>query len=219
MSTCPEQDLLSVYIDEELPKTYEAKLQEHLESCSKCKAHFEQLKALHSAFNQDRETISFSDEELDESFLRLKTKMNYKMVTKNNTSPFTNFSKWIMPVVAAAAVFVAVILPFRVSSKEPVQSFSPFLTGNNKVYSTGQVAPVNLIQETGVARDAALYNQVPVSTIGQGLSTTVIDIFTPDLKSENITININLSGFYNYNSQTPYENDILTTSSLVDVKQ
>ena len=219
MSTCPEQDLLSVYLDEELPKTYEAKLQEHLESCNECKARFEQLKLLHSVFEQDKEAITFSDKELDESFLRLKTKMNYKMVTKNNTSPFTNFSKWVVPVVAAAAVFIAVILPFRISFKEPAQSFFPFISGNNKVYSTGQVAPVKLIQETGVARDAALYNKVPVSTIGQGLSTTVIDIFTPDLKSENITININLSGFYNYNSQNPYEDDILTTSSLVDVKQ
>ena len=46
MSTCPELDLLSVYLDKELPRQYEQKLEEHLSSCSECKMHFEKYQKI-----------------------------------------------------------------------------------------------------------------------------------------------------------------------------
>ena len=110
MSTCPELDLLSVYIDKELPRQYEQKLEEHLSTCSECKNQLNKMQFLHSTLQEDVCAISFSDSELDESFLRLKTKMNYKSVTTPTGFQFSSFARWSMPVITAAKIPPPVIL-------------------------------------------------------------------------------------------------------------
>ena len=209
MSTCPELDLLSVYLDEELPRQYEQKLEKHLACCEKCKNHYENLKTVHNNMREDSQKILFSDTELDESFLRLKTKMNYKSVVKTTSFQIQNLAKWAMPIVTVAALFLLVIFPMKTTKNQPVfnsqqQVFSAINTSN-------QYNIPSMLKETGVARDASLYATTPVTTTGERLTTATIDIFRPDL-SETIRISINLDGFTYFNSQTPYEDVILPPS-------
>ena len=217
MSTCPELDLLSVYLDKELPRQYEQKLEEHLDSCSECKSRFETYEKLHKTFQQDIENISFSDKDLDESFLRLKTKMNYKSVTTPTGFQFSRITKWTMPVVTAAALILAIVLPIRATKNLPTQILSQpqIFSGINT--SNQQVIPT-MLRETGVSREASLYSQTPVTTTGERLTTATIDIFRPEL-SETIRISINLTGFTDFNSQTPPRDVILPASIIVDVEK
>lgn len=216
MSTCPELDLLSVYIDKELPRQYEQKLEEHLSTCSECKNQLNKMQFLHSTLQEDACAISFSDSELDESFLRLKTKMNYKSVTTPTGFQFSSFARWSMPVITVAALFLAVILPIRANKNSPAQIISQpqVFSGINASNQQNMVS----LRETGVAREASLYSTTPISKTGERLTTATIDIFRPDL-SQTITISINLSGFVDFNSQTTPRDVILPTSFIVDVEK
>ncbi|MBR4012281.1 MAG: hypothetical protein IKI98_05620, partial [Spirochaetaceae bacterium] len=91
------------------------------------------------------------------------------------------------------------------------QIFSGINTSNQQVIPT-------MLRETGVSREASLYSQTPVTTTGERLTTATIDIFRPEL-SETIRISINLTGFTDFNSQTPPRDVILPASIIVDVEK
>ena len=209
MSTCPELDLLSVYLDEELPRQYEQKIEAHLASCEFCNKYYKTLLNTHQSLQEDAKKIVFSEADLEDSFSRLKTKMNYKAVIRPTSFNFGQVAKWVAPIVAAAAVFVAVLLPGRFGQKVQNQILFPQITKT--------ATPVKMIQETGVARESSLVSTPYVSN-SQDFTTATIDIFRPEL-SETIRISINLSGFYDLNSQTTREDVILPTSFVVDVNQ
>ena len=53
MSTCPENDIHSIYLDGELPEIYKAEYEAHLNNCIKCRTKLEQMKKIHEAFQYD----------------------------------------------------------------------------------------------------------------------------------------------------------------------
>lgn len=118
MSTCPEKDLHSVYLDGELPAKYVAEYEAHVASCPNCKMILDTLKEVQSVFAKDRDSYKFSQAQLDSSFERLQAKMSYSKTLKfseKNVRKFPAFSsslKYIATGVAAALV-VAVILPVK----------------------------------------------------------------------------------------------------------
>ena len=218
MSTCPELDLISVYLDEELPRQYEQKLEKHIETCAECQAVYKTFKDSSNILQQDARNIFFSDKQLDESFLRLKTKMNYHAVTQSNNFGFSRILKWAMPVVTATAVLLAVVLPIRAVKQNSVPVYAQQFYSPIKATAISNIQNIpSLLHEAGVAKEASLYTRTPVSTIEEKLTTATIDIFRPEL-SETIRISINLNGFANFNSQTPYEDVILPASFTVDVQ-
>ena len=130
---------------------------------------------------------------------------------------FSRIAKWTMPVVTAAALILAIVLPIRATKNLPTQILSQpqIFSGINT--SNQQVIPT-MLRETGVSREASLYSQTPVTTTGERLTTATIDIFRPEL-SETIRISINLTGFTDFNSQTPPRDVILPASIIVDVEK
>jgi len=50
---CPDKQILSIYLDEELPSPWKEKLETHLESCSACAQEHENLKQLRQIFKND----------------------------------------------------------------------------------------------------------------------------------------------------------------------
>jgi len=50
---CPDQQLISIYIDGELPSPWKEKLESHLKSCSLCREKLESFKQLHELFKKD----------------------------------------------------------------------------------------------------------------------------------------------------------------------
>ncbi|MCR4741710.1 MAG: zf-HC2 domain-containing protein [Treponema sp.] len=115
MSTCPTKDLLSVYLDNELPEIYKAEYEAHIKSCPKCSQELEKLKALRGLFQADAKAITPDSHYLDQSYERLMIKMKYSKVASSSkkiiSSNKFNFNKitYVATAIAAAAVFALVI--------------------------------------------------------------------------------------------------------------
>ena len=117
MSTCPENDIHSVYLDGELPPAYMAQYEEHIAACPKCRARLESLKALHNKLQADSASIKLDSKYMDDSFARLMTKSSYKKNTAKSKNVLylenaRDSLKYVVTGVAAAAV-VALVIPVR----------------------------------------------------------------------------------------------------------
>ena len=127
MSTCPDYDIHSIYLDGELPQAYLAKYEEHVASCADCQAKLEKLRKLHRVFAQDAASIEFSKERMDASWEKLESKLNFTRTI--DTRPAKNFTttkklSYFVAGIAAAAVF-GIVLPFGRGKQVQVQDFQP----------------------------------------------------------------------------------------------
>lgn len=119
MFTCPENDIHSIYLDNELPEKFKTEYESHIASCQKCKAKLDTLQKTHEVFKYDSNSLNLDKKFIKESFNRLQIKMRYaKNVAKTSDNThkesftiFHDFKKSIPAAVAAAAVF-ALLLPF-----------------------------------------------------------------------------------------------------------
>ena len=195
MFTCPEDDIHSIYLDNELPPKFVAEYEAHLASCPKCKAKLEKFRKIHEELKEDSDSITLSKEFLDQSFERLQSRMRYAKAVndskpKAKTLLFPELKKYIPAAVAAAAVF-AVMLPFS-------------LAGRNSTAPATQVAEVQmqtlkrnvnftLDQGTTIhAQPASLKSDVYSSFTMDRFNATMTDedSFIPSLqKNETHTVN------------------------------
>ena len=66
MSTCPEKDIHSIYLDGELPASYVAEYEAHVNACPSCQATLERLRRIRRVFAKDAETMELTKEQMDE---------------------------------------------------------------------------------------------------------------------------------------------------------
>ena len=85
MSTCPENDIHSVYLDGELPEEFLQEYEAHVASCPECSKKLEALTRLKGFVHEDSASIVFSQKNLDDSFARLQAKMSYNNFKKNES--------------------------------------------------------------------------------------------------------------------------------------
>ena len=110
MSTCPEKELISVYIDGEMPEKFVKDYEQHLFNCSDCRREYEKMLGISKILRREQEAFNLPDAYLDESFKRLQTKMNYaKNVGPESRKPVSFHSRWVVPFAAAAAVFCGMV--------------------------------------------------------------------------------------------------------------
>jgi hypothetical protein len=150
MSTCSERELISVYLDEELPQAYKVNFEKHLEQCSECENEFKKQKALRDLLKADSQDSSFSAEELEESFNNLQIKMRFRETTeplKHTDSNINSVIKRYIPAIAAAVVF-ALILPVRIMGTK--QSAQPITS----IAQTSSEVP--LLKDRGVVSDSIM---------------------------------------------------------------
>lgn len=128
MFTCPNKDVHSIYLDNELPLEYVEEYEAHIKNCPKCQKQLSKLRGLNSLFAADSKMLSFSEKDRADSFERLQARLSYKKVA-HRTLELGKLSKGIakdMFIGAAAAAVIAVILPLRqTGAKAPVQNFTP----------------------------------------------------------------------------------------------
>ena len=126
---CPDPQLLSTYIDEELPSPWKEKMETHLEKCSPCREKLESLSKLQQLFKKNthqRRTIVESDaaerSNADSSFVEQFAEHEFleaakDRVWRNLQSKGRRRSNAVwqrrllipLPAAAAAAVIIAVI--------------------------------------------------------------------------------------------------------------
>lgn len=197
MSTCPENDIHSIYLDGEMPEIYKAEYEKHLNSCEKCKAKLEQMKKTHEAFQFDSKSIELDREFLDASFERLQSRLRYsKVVSENKQTESTVMfpaPKKFLPFAIAAAAVVAFVLPVGLRSRDtasvdnasfaqvqPIKRTSDFTLDQSRIFN--EVANVSYPLQLGAdgnSNNEARYTisafpgLTTVSTVGRRESKNV----------------------------------------------
>lgn len=207
MSTCPEKDIHSIYLDNELPQAYVAKYEEHVASCPECRAYLESLKAMHTSLSDDSKAFVFDQAKLDQSYARLQARLSYSKVTGKNIHAFNPFksAKFRNTIIsgatgaAVAAVLVALILPGYASSKKSnfeARTFTPVARTQitppslTEVKVDGQINPAVLSSllsdsketEEQAAKVPVQQNVVRAATV----STNSAGIITPQINTSGI---------------------------------
>ncbi len=120
MSTCPDSDLFSAYVDGEVPSPWKEKLEEHIASCRECTERTNRYVRLHQLVTTSRNEPAL---DLDASFMRLSMRRSERLTAKQGG----HFS-WMngsirLPVPAMAALFLfALLIPAYFSFRAGMQS-------------------------------------------------------------------------------------------------
>jgi len=212
MSFCPSKDIHSVYLDGELPENYKAEYELHISHCEKCRKELEQLKALHSLFKADSDSLNLDQHFMDESFQRLQIKMAYSRNVGKlpQKSPFKVIS-YVASGIAAAAV-LALVLPvgFKANKADAaqnpavsslIQSVNPVsavpitavsantTSANNVGFDSGRSMVVS-----GNIKDVVLSSEKQRKNKSFVKNVNDVDVLRPDFQDEAINIKITVPG-------------------------
>ena len=186
MSTCPEVDLLSVYLDGELNEPFRSALEKHLSECAPCRQNYLALENIHKRLQEDAAGMNFSEEETAADFENLCAQRKYNSV-KKLTQP-RNSMRFIRIVsAAAAACLLAVFIPVHTHKKStvsPAENFTHVPTIAQMINNTGIKADKNL----DAYRNTSVF---PVSFTNQQFAPA--DIFRPELPANTIRLNVKLT--------------------------
>lgn len=112
MSTCPDADLYSAYVDGEVPSPWKEKLQSHINSCQECKKRVTRYEVMKNAMT-GRETPKgfLAPDRLESSFIALSSRRAAVLYAKNAKSE-GKYRGWMKKTVrlsipALAAIFAA----------------------------------------------------------------------------------------------------------------
>ena len=195
MSTCPDLDLFSVYLDNELPEQYKDKLESHIAECEKCREKFNRMKAVHEALSNDSANIVISEKALEDSFAKLQARRSYNRYVKNTNKRNDIFLHRVLPAMAAALV-IALVLPLRLlGGNDPIQqtSFSSFASLSSM---REKGLPLKSVSAPAASGDYAVQNALYNADLTSALQSQIlasIDIFGSDLNTNKIQITIDLS--------------------------
>lgn len=188
MFTCPENDIHSIYLDDELPESFKAEYEAHIASCPKCKAKLEQMKKTHEAFQADSASITLDQAFLDQSFERLQSRMRYaktvsasnENTSKKNVIKFPNLQKYL-PVAAAAAVAFAISLPIKISGNKAVNEANVAMAQLQTIKrnTNFNLSPVQMVSE----RSSVAYPITLVSQNANSTSTYTLNAFNPGVET------------------------------------
>ena len=117
---CPDQQLLSIYIDGELPSPWKEKMESHFSQCSGCREKLENLQRLHELLKKDtteRRTIvekNAADAEHEIDFMegaktRVWQKLESRRRFKSGVRLWHRKLSIPLPAAAAAAVIIALL--------------------------------------------------------------------------------------------------------------
>lgn len=215
MSFCPTKDIHSVYLDGELPEIYKAEYEQHIQSCEKCRRELDKLKALHSAFKADSDSMNLDSHFMEDSFQRLQIKMAYSKNT-GKASQNNQFRPKLYHIsAAAAAAVVAFIIPFTLksgnnpkaseiaASNSVVSQLASSVTANsaanvsysnnnnkNLAFDSGRSVVVSgNIQDVALSSETQRKNNTPFAN--KNVNDVVL---RPDFQDEAISIKITVPG-------------------------
>ena len=180
MSTCPDKDLYSAYIDGELESPWKEKIEEHLSSCEKCRSVVDSYRKISLKLS----AVSSSELDLDGSFLKLYAKRQdcLKRMEDNKNKPtswFYKSNKIPVPALAAAALFLFVLTPIIVLSTQ--KTLAP----------SGAVAAIEFKSVDSVVNDLKPLNKFKLNV------SNVLGVNKNSLSFEDKNKEINLSQYVN----------------------
>jgi len=109
---CPDPQVLSIYVDGELPSPWKEKLDVHLKECPACREKFENFKKLREMFNKDTSKKEIKESDIQSS----KEKIWRNIEAKQRFTPYPRIWRRrisiSIPTAAAAAIIIALITMF-----------------------------------------------------------------------------------------------------------
>ena len=217
MSTCPNKDIHSIYIDKELPKQYEDEYLSHLHECETCSSELDKLSKISSLLKEDSQSLEFNEERLQNSFNQLQTKLRYANNIKKFSAPKTQNYTWLYP--AAAAVFAFLLfVPMNKSNNNYNTSISTVPisvagTQLNQGISTVKAPVINRNNSGKIYNTGVFYsNKDIISNISFHSDSSLIasDIYKPHFNTnKNVSVKIPLENFDKY-----YSKPMLTPVSI-----
>ncbi len=204
MSTCPTNEIHSLYLDNELPQAHKEQYEAHIASCEKCKASLEKLRAVREVFAKDAAAITPDEKFMDASFDRLMLKMKYSKTTSRagGMGGFASRSRaWkiAIPAVAAAAV-LALVVPIGIrAGKGGVKTMSATSSLYSQVPSQVSeklenvaFAGEDIFGFNSTKQDSRVTN---VSNPTEAASKLIqdVDVFRPNFDGEEKTISIRIT--------------------------
>ena len=107
---CPDQQLLSIYLDGELPSPWKEKIQEHFTQCPACKEKFENFKRLHCMLND--KSASWTSADMSAAKERVWQKFEARRGFRPRSNVWQRRISIPLPAAAAAAVFILLLAVF-----------------------------------------------------------------------------------------------------------
>lgn len=215
---CPDKDLLSTFVDGEVPSPWNEQIKNHIDSCSNCQKIVEQYRFISS--NLLTEVPSCTQEFLDKSFERLLGKMQTRHSTAISNYTFKNnlhhqFSVKSIAAVAAFLLFVPAAFFVGKSlgkTNFPMQQF--FSSANNTVGNFPQQvrfpgvqnsnSPITGINVLSGSNSLSMINSAGTSNTNNGTIVPVVgtagDLFSSHgaFYSDGKTIVIRLPNLVNF---------------------
>lgn len=170
MSTCPNSDLYSAFVDGEIPSPWKEKLENHISHCEKCSKKVQQYRALREAMKI--ETSIPSQDFLNQSLIKVERKIAFltqqksELELRKKTAVFWKNSHIRMPVpILAALLLAAIFIPAFITQKVA-----------EKLYSSRDIANST----------HSVINVLGYGTNSQEIINTSNSVYSPDLPDKTI---------------------------------
>ena len=109
---CPDPQLLSIYVDGEIPSPWDEKMDAHLKECPACREKVENFKRLRELINKDPSAKKTSEEELLKSKEKIWRRIEEKRRFVSYPRVWQRRISIPLPIAAAAAIIIALIVVF-----------------------------------------------------------------------------------------------------------
>lgn len=148
MSMCPNSDLFSALVDNEVPSPWKEKLEDHLQSCPDCAQQVAQLSAIKKLVKESEPCIT--SEFLDTSWQKLALKIKTNEEIERRTPQHVHMFKQLysasvrIPVAAIAALLVVVLfIPVRINSKTQTTALASAINYENRLSKSLQLEKIS----------------------------------------------------------------------------
>ncbi len=200
MSTCPDPDLYSAYVDNEVPSPWKEKLEAHIASCPDCRNRTDRYLNLKKSIGAGTAVLSGVD--LEDSFSRLAARRQF--AAPSSVPAWSRLTVRI-PVPALAALFLAaVFLPAYFVQKTNTRT-------NDNLAQSSALLP-------GISTSGATISQTM-----KALSTST-SVYSPDLASYASTSNMldannrQIFTMINFAKQFAADKDLFSDAEIIIIK-
>lgn len=175
MSSCPTNDIHSIYLDGELPVAYLSEYEAHVKICPKCAAALARTRAVSLALKRDSDSIEFDSTFKYKSYDRLMSRMRFEDTRKKSASFSETAVKraFYVPFAAAAAVLLAVFIPMRISKNN---------SANAEVAKMAEVisAPKHFARQVSMNKKNVVINgTLTPNSIGPNVPLSATNVSSP----------------------------------------
>lgn len=148
MSMCPNSDLFSALVDNEIPSPWKEKLEAHIRACPDCAQQMAHLALIKNLVKESEPSIAadFLESSWQKLALKIKTKEEIELRTPQHVHFFKQlYSASVrIPVAALAALLVVVLfIPVRINSKKQPSILASAINYETRVSKSLQLQKIS----------------------------------------------------------------------------